>query len=113
MIRRPPRSTLSSSSAASDVYKRQVVLGVVDAGLDGGGVDVVEEQGGLPCDRLRGVDRLEKHCEVVLDPFVLADGVVCGRDVCGGGRDAGGERGSEKQAGGRHVGLKESPRTLR
>ena len=27
MIRRPPRSTLSSSSAASDVYKRQVVDG--------------------------------------------------------------------------------------
>src|SRR5664280_3655791 len=26
MIRRPPRSTLSSSSAASDVYKRQLVL---------------------------------------------------------------------------------------
>ena len=25
MIRRPPRSTLSSSSAASDVYKRQDV----------------------------------------------------------------------------------------
>ena len=25
MIRRPPRSTLSSSSAASDVYKRQTV----------------------------------------------------------------------------------------
>src|SRR5665648_1276989 len=25
MIRRPPRSTLSSSSAASDVYKRQIV----------------------------------------------------------------------------------------
>src|SRR5665648_1281324 len=28
MIRRPPRSTLSSSSAASDVYKRQAVFGV-------------------------------------------------------------------------------------
>src|SRR5664279_1851257 len=27
MIRRPPRSTLSSSSAASDVYKRQVIDG--------------------------------------------------------------------------------------
>src|SRR5450756_1357916 len=27
MIRRPPRSTQSRSSAASDVYKRQVVLG--------------------------------------------------------------------------------------
>src|SRR5674536_77131 len=26
MIRRPPRSTLSSSSAASDVYKRQVYV---------------------------------------------------------------------------------------
>eukprot|EP00658_Telonema_sp_P-2_P056308 TRINITY_DN44774_c0_g1_i1.p1 TRINITY_DN44774_c0_g1~~TRINITY_DN44774_c0_g1_i1.p1 ORF type:complete len:103 (+),score=10.17 TRINITY_DN44774_c0_g1_i1:86-394(+) len=26
MIRRPPRSTLSSSSAASDVYKRQVCV---------------------------------------------------------------------------------------
>src|SRR5674536_124698 len=32
MIRRPPRSTLSSSSAASDVYKRQEYqfIGVVD-----------------------------------------------------------------------------------
>src|SRR5674536_239595 len=29
MIRRPPRSTLSSSSAASDVYKRQGKLSVV------------------------------------------------------------------------------------
>ena len=29
MIRRPPRSTLSSSSAASDVYKRQVVYSSV------------------------------------------------------------------------------------
>ena len=27
MIRRPPRSTLDRSSAASDVYKRQVVVG--------------------------------------------------------------------------------------
>src|SRR5665648_796023 len=28
MIRRPPRSTLSSSSAASDVYKRQALTGL-------------------------------------------------------------------------------------
>src|SRR5674536_259455 len=35
MIRRPPRSTLSSSSAASDVYKRQVLHGVCpECGLD-------------------------------------------------------------------------------
>src|SRR5674536_400509 len=33
MIRRPPRSTLSSSSAASDVYKRQAVFaGRLDEG---------------------------------------------------------------------------------
>src|SRR5665648_286138 len=31
MIRRPPRSTLSSSSAASDVYKRQVLEQLADA----------------------------------------------------------------------------------
>eukprot|EP00658_Telonema_sp_P-2_P023029 TRINITY_DN19227_c0_g1_i6.p1 TRINITY_DN19227_c0_g1~~TRINITY_DN19227_c0_g1_i6.p1 ORF type:complete len:128 (+),score=27.53 TRINITY_DN19227_c0_g1_i6:90-473(+) len=40
MIRRPPRSTLSSSSAASDVYKRQVydLYGVVNhEGVLGGG----------------------------------------------------------------------------
>src|SRR5665648_630030 len=30
MIRRPPRSTLSSSSAASDVYKRQGAHGTVE-----------------------------------------------------------------------------------
>src|SRR5664280_3905004 len=34
MIRRPPRSTLSSSSAASDVYKRQVLLGDADCTYD-------------------------------------------------------------------------------
>ncbi|WP_460366177.1 hypothetical protein, partial [Staphylococcus aureus] len=33
MIRRPPRSTRKESSAASDVYKRQVVAGsLVDLG---------------------------------------------------------------------------------
>ena len=35
MIRRPPRSTLDRSSAASDVYKRQVWNGVkVDCGIN-------------------------------------------------------------------------------
>src|SRR5665648_1114112 len=42
MIRRPPRSTLSSSSAASDVYKRQVRQ---EAAADAGGhLDRVEPQ---------------------------------------------------------------------
>ena len=35
MIRRPPRSTLDRSSAASDVYKRQGYLGVLDWGIVG------------------------------------------------------------------------------
>eukprot|EP00658_Telonema_sp_P-2_P037949 TRINITY_DN27284_c0_g1_i1.p4 TRINITY_DN27284_c0_g1~~TRINITY_DN27284_c0_g1_i1.p4 ORF type:complete len:107 (-),score=56.30 TRINITY_DN27284_c0_g1_i1:614-934(-) len=39
MIRRPPRSTLSSSSAASDVYKRQEHPGGVDTLTDVGGAD--------------------------------------------------------------------------
>src|SRR5428012_21487 len=41
MIRRPPRSTQSRSSAASDVYKRQVLHGDGVAGLvqrDGDGI---------------------------------------------------------------------------
>src|SRR5664279_1618968 len=33
MIRRPPRSTLSSSSAASDVYKRQVLHRITGLGV--------------------------------------------------------------------------------
>src|SRR5450756_2961991 len=34
MIRRPPRSTQSRSSAASDVYKRQVIRDVLIQGFD-------------------------------------------------------------------------------
>ena len=37
MIRRPPRSTLDRSSAASDVYKRQGVAGDGDGGHQGEG----------------------------------------------------------------------------
>src|SRR5664280_526981 len=39
MMRRPPRSTLSSSSAASDVYKRQVPL-IINTGI---GTDELHE----------------------------------------------------------------------
>src|SRR5664280_3229689 len=47
MIRRPPRSTLSSSSAASDVYKRQEQLGLphhLECVVDGHGPGL----GGVP-----------------------------------------------------------------
>src|SRR5665648_911152 len=36
MIRRPPRSTLSSSSAASDVYKRQSYHRAIDLAISSG-----------------------------------------------------------------------------
>eukprot|EP00657_Telonema_sp_P-1_P011978 TRINITY_DN794_c0_g2_i1.p1 TRINITY_DN794_c0_g2~~TRINITY_DN794_c0_g2_i1.p1 ORF type:complete len:116 (+),score=57.89 TRINITY_DN794_c0_g2_i1:82-429(+) len=50
MIRRPPRSTQSRSSAASDVYKRQTQNGVVEehagqVGLTGAGDEEVTEDG--------------------------------------------------------------------
>src|SRR5450756_3253097 len=52
MIRRPPRSTQSRSSAASDVYKRQVevvdgtgLLEILWYGLE----RVVETEGHVPC----------------------------------------------------------------
>src|SRR5664280_3712928 len=46
MIRRPPRSTLSSSSAASDVYKRQLPSLVVGGGeLVRGGFPRVHDGG--------------------------------------------------------------------
>ena len=50
MIRRPPRSTLDRSSAASDVYKRQVVDGKVINGRHGiggeWGHNFLDESGG-------------------------------------------------------------------
>ena len=36
MIRRPPRSTLDRSSAASDVYKRQLFADALEQGADAG-----------------------------------------------------------------------------
>ena len=64
MIRRPPRSTLSSSSAASDVYKRQdsiepgeKVLLVDDLLATGGtaeaGVKLIEKLGAVSYTHLR------------------------------------------------------------
>src|SRR5665648_294543 len=43
MIRRPPRSTLSSSSAASDVYKRQIHI-VLTQNLDLLGIGLYPRQ---------------------------------------------------------------------
>ena len=45
MIRRPPRSTLSSSSAASDVYKRQIVAVVIWSPVQWGKADNLAHRG--------------------------------------------------------------------
>eukprot|EP00657_Telonema_sp_P-1_P000163 TRINITY_DN10293_c0_g1_i1.p1 TRINITY_DN10293_c0_g1~~TRINITY_DN10293_c0_g1_i1.p1 ORF type:complete len:129 (+),score=72.53 TRINITY_DN10293_c0_g1_i1:136-522(+) len=82
MIRRPPRSTQSRSSAASDVYKRQVVdvVGVLPdiAGEDG--LELIGEGSG----GIVGLDNLELVVSGVLDePGPSASEVANG----GGGED--------------------------
>ena len=90
MIRRPPRSTLDRSSAASDVYKRQTVAGVLLAftipvssrintkkfktetenllkDFDNAGEhgeDVLTNS-----ERLSIVDQIENNCEKILTPL--------------------------------------------
>ena len=66
MIRRPPRSTLDRSSAASDVYKRQVI-------------HLIEEV----VSRRMGLDALEALMGDVPDvlPVAVADGAALLHDV--------------------------------
>src|SRR5664279_3196644 len=65
MIRRPPRSTLSSSSAASDVYKRQLCR--LHHCADGGKVElVVLAQGVEHCPELEQGLRAGLDAEEVL-----------------------------------------------
>src|SRR5664279_318317 len=74
MIRRPPRSTLSSSSAASDVYKRQVPdsthrpPGVEQEAAHGG----FEVEIGCPPSRLPKLrhDLLDRNLESAIQPVV-------------------------------------------
>ena len=55
MIRRPPRSTLDRSSAASDVYKRQKV----DSGLEEALADKLPSGGAMIIAIVDEEDRLE------------------------------------------------------
>src|SRR5664280_2301122 len=85
MIRRPPRSTLSSSSAASDVYKRQPQFSYVDgafytqylhpqtnyAELDGNSVGLV-----AMCIAPIGLITLRKRRREVLPWFGVGSAVV-------------------------------------
>src|SRR5665648_672914 len=74
MIRRPPRSTLSSSSAASDVYKRQAeALNLGEAGVMEALAHVFAElgfapeaaDGGLALHACPFLDDARRHPEVV------------------------------------------------
>src|SRR5665648_1258249 len=60
MIRRPPRSTLSSSSAASDVYKRQT-MHLVKLCV---GVETVQDLRAWQAERLRTLARAGKTLEL-------------------------------------------------
>ena len=71
MIRRPPRSTQSRSSAASDVYKRQRRKGLRVGGVDGRAAfritsGQIEEDGGWVDDDAVSYTHLRAH-ETVLD----------------------------------------------
>eukprot|EP00658_Telonema_sp_P-2_P018731 TRINITY_DN17337_c0_g1_i3.p1 TRINITY_DN17337_c0_g1~~TRINITY_DN17337_c0_g1_i3.p1 ORF type:complete len:184 (+),score=29.05 TRINITY_DN17337_c0_g1_i3:137-688(+) len=63
MIRRPPRSTLSSSSAASDVYKRQVVMKPNAIKVRRLGKDVIAGFAGSTADAITLFERLEGRIE--------------------------------------------------
>ena len=67
MIQRPPRSTQSRSSAASDVYKRQVFNGVyVTKDVDQGYLDFLDtlrNDDAKAVQRQNEVENLEMHNE--------------------------------------------------
>ena len=66
MIRRPPRSTLSSSSAASDVYKRQIVGNMTNISVYATAIDAAQHAGSINIvgDCL-GYRKIERHLEAV------------------------------------------------
>src|SRR5680860_1900763 len=61
MIRRPPRSTQSRSSAASDVYKRQILLRSVKNGA--GPIVAALRSAGIPY-LIKGMNRLFETPEI-------------------------------------------------
>src|SRR5664280_2854162 len=78
MIRRPPRSTLSSSSAASDVYKRQDVTRtlMLRAGRASLGIWLRE---GQRCPKCQDEDVRRTRAEAAPDARVLRGAAARGR----------------------------------
>src|SRR5450756_2063638 len=73
MIRRPPRSTQSRSSAASDVYKRQIVCGE-HLSREGNGVMRTRRMNGIRDYYLRSLRRTknETHARLNTQRKILA-----------------------------------------
>src|SRR5664280_3708172 len=103
MIRRPPRSTLSSSSAASDVYKRQEREG--DVGHAARHLHAWQSR----LDPLRGLEEIQCVGVMLLDTGrdredVRVEDDVLGRKADLVGEDAGGPGGDRDLAlGGRRL----------
>src|SRR5680860_1530563 len=78
MIRRPPRSTQSRSSAASDVYKRQAVAGLQARRLRTVGGGLISRTGGLLSVLLGGRRRLVgvRRCGIGDVVLVVVPGVT-------------------------------------
>src|SRR5450756_2491556 len=93
MIRRPPRSTQSRSSAASDVYKRQgldtsvcvpllrdryqyekIITVTVDVGQPQEDLEKAEARGARLSDKHYTVDAKNEFVEVYLFPLIKANG---------------------------------------
>eukprot|EP00658_Telonema_sp_P-2_P065642 TRINITY_DN54839_c0_g1_i1.p1 TRINITY_DN54839_c0_g1~~TRINITY_DN54839_c0_g1_i1.p1 ORF type:complete len:350 (+),score=96.92 TRINITY_DN54839_c0_g1_i1:140-1189(+) len=73
MIRRPPRSTLSSSSAASDVYKRQVQESVNELKAQQDQDRLVQQELQEFVDELRGLDLAAIHASCLSTKIELAE----------------------------------------
>jgi len=67
MIRQPPRSTRSRSSAASEVDKRQVLITGASSGIGRATALKVAEAGGIPLLVARSVDKLEQTRQEIED----------------------------------------------
>src|SRR5674536_218743 len=91
MIRRPPRSTLSSSSAASDVYKRQalmkaapdnaalLIVGDIDQLPSAGPGQIIADviaSGAVPVVRLTEVFRQAAQSRIITSAYKINQGSV-------------------------------------
>src|SRR5664279_5573712 len=107
MIRRPPRSTLSSSSAASDVYKRQVYEGIEKIGISGNHSVLITGLGPvglaaaaiarkLGAQKIIGIDVVEERLKLARDKGLCDETLASGPDNVSQVKDLTGGYGVER-----------------